>query len=145
MFEFTDQELIILYLTNTGLSSNEIENIYNKRTGEWIDKTYETQYKFYMQQSFLVIGNYIGVHDNMKLELFYSYQATLLASHICGLAQQSQQLKENTSNGAIKQISSNGRSVVFADISTIYGESSSSADAIIPNNIKMMLPRVRVW
>lgn len=143
MFEFTDQELIILYLTNTGLSSNEIENIYKDE--QWIDTTYETQYKFYMQQAYLVIGNYVGVHDNMKLELFYSYQATLLASHMCGLAQQSQQLKENTSNGAIKQISSNGRSVVFADISTIYGESSSSADTIIPNNIKMMLPRVRVW
>ena len=143
MFEFTDQELIILYLTNTGLSSHEIENIYKNK--QWIDTTYETQYKFYMQQAYLVIGNYVGVHDNMKLELFYSYQATLLASHMCGLAQQSQQLKENTSNGAIKQISSNGRSVVFADISTIYGESSSSADTIIPNNIKMMLPRVRVW
>ena len=98
-----------------------------------------------MQQAFLMIGNYIGVHDDMKLHFLYSYQATLLASHICGLAQQEKNLKTNTSNGAIKQISSNGRSVVFADISTIYGESSVSADTIIPNNIKMMLPRVRVW
>ena len=143
MFEFTDEELIILYLTNTGLSSNEIENIYKDE--QWLDNAQEQQYKFYMQQSFLVIGNYVGVHDNVKLELLYSYQATLLASHMCGLAQQETQLKANTSNGAIKQISSNGRSVVFADISTIYGESSASADAIIPNNIKMMLPRVRVW
>ena len=143
MFEFTEQELIILYLTNTGLSSSEIENIY--KNNQWLDTTYETQYKFYMQQAFLMIGNYIGVHDDMKLELLYSYQATLLASHICSLAQQETQLKANTSNGAIKQISSNGRSVVFADISTIYGDSASDVSTVIPNHIKLMLPVVRVW